>query len=163
MVKNIKDRLEIIEYSIQARQGITSIVLFEYLDEQKYEIIYFNNKCKEVLTYTDLDSFYTDYGINPKDKKTYILKLQVVPNRAIDNIWCLVIKKIDDIFKRVDKLNLKGLQLVLDMITDLESDTPNLYHKIKILDRYNNVVNDKLVYLPTLAEKGKYDTDTEIV
>lgn len=86
MVKNIKDRLEIIEHSIQARQGITSIVLFEYLDEQKYEIINFNNKCKEVLTYTDLDSFYTDYGIKPKDKKTYILKLQVVPNREVDNI-----------------------------------------------------------------------------
>ena len=48
-----------------------------------YDIIYFNNKCKEVLTYTDLDSFYTDYGINPKDKKTYILKLRVAPNREI--------------------------------------------------------------------------------
>lgn len=83
MVKNIKDRLEIIEQSIQARQGITSIVVFEYLDEQKYEIIYFSNKGKEILTYTDLDSFYTDYGVNPKDKKTYILKLRVAPNREI--------------------------------------------------------------------------------
>jgi hypothetical protein len=83
MIKNIKDRLEIIEQSIQARQGITSIVVFEYLDEQKYEILYFNNKCKKELTYTDLDLFYTDYGINPKDKKNYILKLRVAPNREI--------------------------------------------------------------------------------
>lgn len=104
-------------------------------------------------------------------------------------------KKIDDIFKRIDSLNAKGLQLVLDMISDLESDKPCLYHKIKVLDKHNkviqeddikgtpreyieqyidkynlqprldfyNVVNGKLVYQPTIAERENLKNDTEIV
>ena len=32
------------------------------------------------------------------------------------------------------------MQLVLDTIIDIDSDYSNLYYKIKVLDRYNNVV-----------------------
>ena len=49
-------------------------------------------------------------------------------------------KRIKDIFKRIDTLNMQGLQLVLDMITDLESDKPCLYYKIKLLDKHNKVI-----------------------
>lgn len=91
-------------------------------------------------------------------------------------------KKIEDIFKRIDRLNIKGLQLVLDMITDLDKN--QLYYKIKVLDKHNkiiqedtiegtpreyidkyidkynmiprldfyDIINGKLIYKPTLAE-----------
>ena len=55
-------------------------------------------------------------------------------------------KKIDDIFKRLDDLNTKGLQLVLDMITDLESTPARLYYKIKVLDRHNKVIQEEDIY-----------------
>ena len=100
-------------------------------------------------------------------------------------------KRVEDIFKRIDNLNTKGLQLVLDMITNL--DTREFYYKIKVLDRHNkiiqeedihdipreyierytdkynlqprldfyNVVNGKLVYQPRLAELDTYKNDVE--
>lgn len=84
MIKNIKDRLDTIEQSILARQGITSIFILEYLQDKRYEIQFLGNTDREILTYTDLDTFYKDYKVNPKDKNTYILKLQVAPNREVE-------------------------------------------------------------------------------
>lgn len=84
MIKNIKDRLNVIEQSILAKKGITSIFILEYLNEHKYEIQFLGDTNKDVLTYTDLDTFYRDYKVNPKDKNTYILKLPVAPNREVD-------------------------------------------------------------------------------
>lgn len=84
MIKNIKDRLNVIEQSILAKKGITSIFILEYLNEHKYEIQFLGDTNKDILTYTDLDTFYKDYKVNPKDKNTYILKLPVAPNREVD-------------------------------------------------------------------------------
>lgn len=84
MIKNIKDRLNVIEQSILAKKGITSIFILEYLQDHKYEIQFLGAKVKEVLTYTDLDTFYKDYKVKPKDKNTYIFKLPVAPNREVD-------------------------------------------------------------------------------
>ena len=81
MIKNIKDRLDVIEQSILAKKGITSILILEYLQDKRYEIQFLGKIDSEVLNYTDLDTFYKDYKINPKDKNTYILKLAVAPNR----------------------------------------------------------------------------------
>lgn len=50
-------------------------------------------------------------------------------------------KKIEDILKRLNSLDAKGLQLVLDMITDL--DKGYLYYKIKLLDKNNNVIQEE--------------------
>lgn len=50
-------------------------------------------------------------------------------------------KKIEDILKRLNSLDAKGLQLVLDMITDL--DKGYLYYKIKLLDRHNNIIQEE--------------------
>lgn len=55
-------------------------------------------------------------------------------------------KRIDDIFKRIDNLNTKGLQLVLDMITDLENIPATIYYKIKVLDRHNNVIIEEDIH-----------------
>ena len=84
MLKNIKDRLDVIEQSILLKKGITSIFILEYLQDKRYEIQFLSNKDTEILTYKDLDIFYKDYKVNPKDKNTYILKLQVAPNREVD-------------------------------------------------------------------------------
>ena len=84
MIKNIKDRLNVIEQSILAKKGITSIFILEYLQDHKYEIQFLGAKTKEVLTYTDLDTFYKDYKVKPKDKNTYIFKLPVAPNREVE-------------------------------------------------------------------------------
>lgn len=84
MIKNIKDRLDVIEQSILAKKGITSILILEYLQDKRYEIQFLGKTDSEVLTYTDLDTFYKDYKVNPKDKNTYILKLPVAPNREVE-------------------------------------------------------------------------------
>jgi len=55
-------------------------------------------------------------------------------------------KKIDEIFKRIDTLNTKGLQLVLDMITNLESTPATLYYKIKVLDKHNKVIVEEDIH-----------------
>jgi len=49
-------------------------------------------------------------------------------------------RQLESINKRIHKLNLDNMQLVLDTIIDIDSDYSNLYYKIKVLDRYNNVV-----------------------
>ena len=54
-------------------------------------------------------------------------------------------KRINDIFKRIDNLNMQGLRLVFDMITDLESDTANIYYRIKVLDRHNNIIKEETI------------------
>lgn len=84
MIKNIKSRIDNIEQVIQLKKGITSIFILEYLNEHKYEIQFLGEKDKSILTYTDLDTFYKDYKVNPKDKNTYILKLPVADNREVD-------------------------------------------------------------------------------
>ena len=53
-------------------------------------------------------------------------------------------KQIEDIFKRLDNLNTKGLQLVLDMITNL--DTREFYYKIKVLDRHNKIIQEEDIH-----------------
>lgn len=55
-------------------------------------------------------------------------------------------KRINDIFKRIDSLNTKGLQLVLDMITNLESTPATLYYKIKVLDKHNKVIVEEDIH-----------------
>lgn len=50
-------------------------------------------------------------------------------------------KRLDDIFKRLDELNAKGLQLVLDMITNL--DEGGITFKIKVLDRFNTIIQEE--------------------
>lgn len=102
-------------------------------------------------------------------------------------------KRIDDIFKKLDTINMQGLQIVLDIISDLEKDNPCLYFKIKLLDKDNNIiisedienvpreyieryidkykiipridfyniVNNKLIYVPSLSEQDTYKNDLE--
>ena len=53
-------------------------------------------------------------------------------------------KRIEDIFKRLDKLNTNGLQLVLDMITNL--DTREYFYKIKVLDRHNKILQEEEIH-----------------
>ena len=79
--KTIKQRLQELEQLIQDKKGITSIFILEYLQDHRYEIKFLGDTNKDILTYTDLDTFYKDYKVNPKDKNTYILKLPVAPNR----------------------------------------------------------------------------------
>ena len=55
-------------------------------------------------------------------------------------------KRIEDIFKRIDTLNTQGLQLVLDMITNLESTPATLYYKIKVLDKHNKVIVEEDIH-----------------
>ena len=55
-------------------------------------------------------------------------------------------RKIEDIFKRIDKLNTQGLQLVLDMITNLETTPATLYYKIKVLDKHNKVIIEEDIH-----------------
>lgn len=58
-------------------------------------------------------------------------------------------KKLDAILKRIDKLNVSGLQLILEMITDINNDNVELYFCIKVLDRYNRVIQeDKITNTP---------------
>lgn len=50
-------------------------------------------------------------------------------------------KQVQDLFKRLDKLDTKGIKVMLDMITDL--DESNIYFTIKAVDRYNNVIEQE--------------------
>lgn len=99
-------------------------------------------------------------------------------------------QRLDNINKKINELNTSGLQVVLDMITNL--DNRELYYKIKLLDRHNNIIqeeeihdipreyiekytkrynitprldlynitNGKLEYIPTILEREKIQNDT---
>ncbi len=66
-------------------------------------------------------------------------------------------QKIDNYFKRLDRLNQKGVKVVLDMITDIQEN--KLYHKIKVLDKNNNVIQEDTIngnpreYIDTYIKK----------
>lgn len=68
-------------------------------------------------------------------------------------------KRIEDIYKKLDELNTQGLQIVLDMIYDVDNST--LYHKIKLLDRHNNILQEDDIpenpreYIDKYTEKYK--------
>lgn len=98
-------------------------------------------------------------------------------------------QRLDNINKKINELNTSGLQVVLDMITNLDNN--ELYYKIKLLDRHNNIIqeeeihdipreyiekytkrynitprldfyniiNGKLEYIPTLLEREKIKND----
>ena len=55
-------------------------------------------------------------------------------------------KQVQDLFKRLDKLDTKGIKVMLDMITDL--DESNIYFTIKAVDRYNNVIKQETFTWP---------------
>lgn len=77
MINEIKKRVANIEQDIQQRKGITSIFIMEDLTNNSYDI-YLLDKDNTILKYKDLKKFYKDYGINPKDKNTYINHIQTL-------------------------------------------------------------------------------------
>lgn len=52
--------------------------------------------------------------------------------------------RVNNIFKRMDKLDLSSLKVILDFISDLDNNT--LYYVIKVVDKSNKVIQSDTIY-----------------
>lgn len=59
-------------------------------------------------------------------------------------------RQLDSIDKRLKKLNLDNMKLVLDTYLNIDADNNEMYYVLKVVDRYNNIVEqtDKIYDRP---------------
>lgn len=68
-------------------------------------------------------------------------------------------QRLEDIYKRVDKLNLEGIKPIFYIIADLDKEPAEIYFKILVKDRFNNILQEQEIhdiprdYLNQLADK----------
>ena len=53
-------------------------------------------------------------------------------------------QRVNNIFKRMDTLDLSNLKVILDFISDLDNN--RLYYVIKVVDKYNKVIQSDTIY-----------------
>ena len=78
MIKNIKDRLYVIEQSILVKKGITSILILEYLQDKRYEI--------QFLGKTDSDLIQRSFDVES-------LEYRYVQDIDVSNWWADIERK----------------------------------------------------------------------
>lgn len=75
--------------------------------------------------------------------------------------------KLDSINKRLNQLNNSNNRIILEFITNLEGNSSELYHIIKVVNRFNEVlysveVKDKpSKYIDDLIDKYRCNVDLE--